>query len=197
MLISLAFGILHSLSETFNFQPHYWQRDLYPFGIPQIFFTFDIDFKTQSMFLCIYWVSWAVPGVSAMAQLDCWRWYLKLNMEIIITNHISPRPLSTVVSLLTSEISASTSSHQFTILHAYCRGDPLYSYRWKLHNRVFYSIHKVTFCFSFNVLTWFLLRHRNAISSRCRVYLPSLSISRPPSVSPHQARRLYARAAPC
>ena len=66
-------------------------------------------------------------------------------MEIIITNHISPRPLSTVVSLLTSEISASTSSHQFTILHAYCRGDPLYSYRWKLHNRVFYSIHKVTF----------------------------------------------------
>lgn len=45
------------------------------------------------MFLCIYWVSWAVPGVSAMAQLDCWRWYLKLNMEIIITNHISPRPL--------------------------------------------------------------------------------------------------------
>ena len=143
------------------------------------------------------WVSWAVPGVSAMAQLDCWRWDLKLNMEIIITNHISPRPLSTVVSLLASEISTSTSSHQFTILHAYCRGDPLYSYRWKLHNRVFYSIHKVTFCFSFNVLTWFLLRHRNAISSRCRVYLPSLSISRPPSVSPHQARRLYARAAPC
>ena len=137
MLISLAIGIcislqhsiLHSQSETFNFQPHYWQLDLYPFGIPQIFFTL-----TSKLNLCLYVsIEWAgrclecLPWPSWTVGAEIWNWIWKLSSQITFhPDHDQPwlvywHPRYTYFNF------KSPIHHS---IHAYCRdGSSIFIYR--------------------------------------------------------------------